>query len=55
MADNAAPLDDYLKTLTEVLAGRANWVERSELSKLKEEFRTFQTAFSALYNLCLKK
>ncbi|GHV29543.1 hypothetical protein AGMMS4952_15380 [Spirochaetia bacterium] len=51
MADNG----DYLKTLTEVLAARAEWLEKSELGKLKEEFRTFHTAFASLYNLCLKR
>jgi hypothetical protein len=51
MADDS----EYLKTLTEVLAARAEWLEKSELGKLKEEFRTFHSAFASLYNLCLKK
>jgi hypothetical protein len=51
MADN----DDYLNKLTGVLAERARWLEKSELVKLKEEFRAFHTAFVALYKLCLKK
>ncbi|WP_051004299.1 hypothetical protein [Treponema primitia] len=50
-----ADTSDYLKTLTEVLAARADWLEKSELPKLKEEFRTFHTAFVALYKLFLKK
>ncbi|MDR3123389.1 MAG: hypothetical protein LBU16_06375 [Treponema sp.] len=51
MADNS----DYITKLTEVLAARAKWLEKSELVKLKDEFRTFHTAFVALYQLCLKK
>ncbi|GHV76309.1 hypothetical protein AGMMS49942_11300 [Spirochaetia bacterium] len=55
MADDAVIPGDYLKTLTGVLAARADWLEKSELGKLKEEFRTFHFAFATLYNLCLKK
>jgi hypothetical protein len=51
MADNS----DYTQALTEVLAARAGWLEKSEMVKLKDEFRTFHTAFAALYQLCLKK
>jgi hypothetical protein len=51
MADNS----DYVDKLTEVLAARARWLEKSELVKLKDEFRTFHAAFVALYKLCLKK
>jgi hypothetical protein len=50
-----ADTGDYINKLTEVLAARAKWLEKSELVKLKDEFRTFHTAFSALYKLCLKK
>jgi hypothetical protein len=51
MADNS----DYIQALTEVLAARAGWLEKSEMVKLKDEFRIFHTAFAALYQLCLKK
>ncbi|MDR1596579.1 MAG: hypothetical protein LBR99_02630 [Treponema sp.] len=51
MADSS----DYLKILTEILNARAEWLEKSELPKFKEEFRTFHTAFVALYKLFLKK
>jgi hypothetical protein len=51
MADNS----DYINKLTEVLAARARWLEKSEMVKLKDEFRIFHTAFVALYQLCLKK
>jgi hypothetical protein len=50
-----ADIDDYQKQLTEALAARAAWLEKSELAKLKEEFRTFHTAFAAIYGLFLKK
>jgi hypothetical protein len=46
---------EYLKTLTGLIAARADWLEKSELGKLKEAFRAFHTAFAALYTLCLKK
>jgi hypothetical protein len=32
-----------------------DWLERSELGKLKEELRVFQSAFSILYNTYIKK
>jgi len=47
--------NDFTKTLTEALNGRADWIEKSELPKLKEELRTFHTGFASLYNLYLKK
>jgi hypothetical protein len=50
-----ADTSDYVQTLTEVLAARAGWLEKTEMVKLKDEFRIFQTAFAALYRLCLKK
>jgi hypothetical protein len=51
MADNA----EYIKTLGEALRIRAEWFETSELGKLKDELRSYQMAFSSLYNLFLKK
>jgi hypothetical protein len=51
MAENS----EYVTKLTEVLNVRARWLEKSELVKLKDEFRIFHTAFVALYQLCLKK
>jgi hypothetical protein len=46
---------DYLKTLDAALKERADWLERSELPKLKEELRMYHTGFASLYNLYLKK
>jgi len=51
MAEN----NDYLKILAEALKARAEWLERSELPKLKEELRAYHTGFASLYNLYLKK
>jgi len=51
MAEN----NDYVKTLTEALKTRADWLDKSELPKLKEEFRAYHIGFASLYNLYLKK
>jgi hypothetical protein len=46
---------DYLKILDEALKTRAEWLEKSELPKLKDELRMYHTGFASLYNLYLKK
>jgi len=51
MAENT----DYPKILGEALNARAEWLEKSELPKLKEELRAYHTGFASLYNLYLKK
>ncbi|MDR2363324.1 MAG: hypothetical protein LBD65_02790 [Spirochaetaceae bacterium] len=51
MADN----NEYQKTLAEALSARQDWLEKTELVKLKEECRIFHTAYLRLYNLFLKK
>ena len=51
MAEN----NDYVKLLTDALNARADWLEKSELPKLKEELRGYHTGFASLYNLYLKK
>jgi hypothetical protein len=51
MAEN----NDYSRILFEALAARSEWLEKSELGKLKEELRTFQTSYSIIYNIFLKK
>ena len=50
-----AESDDYLKTLGETLKARADWLERNELPRLKEDLRNYHTGFASLYNLYLKK
>ena len=47
--------NDYIKTLDEALKAREDWLEKSELPKLKEELRSYHTGFASLYNLYLKK
>jgi DNA-binding MltR family transcriptional regulator len=46
---------EYIEKLDAALKERAGWLERSELPKLKEELRGYQTGFASLYNLYLKK
>jgi hypothetical protein len=41
--------------MAEALAAQASWLEKEEMPKLKEEFRTFHTAFYSIYSLLLKK
>jgi hypothetical protein len=53
MAD-AAP-SNYTDTLMQALEARKDWLEKSELVKLKEELRIFQISYSVLYNMFLKK
>ena len=50
-----AGLNNYIETLQQVLNIRKDWLDRSELVKLKEELRYFQGSFSTLYNIFLKK
>jgi hypothetical protein len=53
MAD-AAP-SNYTDTLAQALEARKDWLEKSELLKLKEELRVYQISYSVLYNMFLKK
>ena len=54
MAETAAALN-YADTLRQALQIRYEWLEREQISKLKEELRIFQISYSVLYNLFLKK
>jgi hypothetical protein len=47
--------DNYPDLLSQALRARADWIEKSELAKFKEELRTFQASYAALYNIFLKK
>jgi hypothetical protein len=51
MADN----ESYLSLLSQALRARADWIEKSVLAKFKEDLRTFQVSYAALYNIFLKK
>jgi len=53
MADTAAP--NYIDMLSQALTARKDWLENTELAKLKEELRIFQISYSVLYNMFLKK
>jgi len=45
----------YMDTLQQVLIARKDWLERTEMGKLKEDLRIFQSSFASLYNIYLKK
>ncbi|MDR0456308.1 MAG: hypothetical protein LBH20_06465 [Treponema sp.] len=53
MAD--ATTSNYTDILMQALEARKDWLERTELVKLKDELRTFQISYSVLYNMFLKK
>ncbi|MCL1955426.1 MAG: hypothetical protein FWF61_05825, partial [Brevinematales bacterium] len=53
MAEN--DIVNYVNTLQQVLVARKEWLEASEMDKLKENLRAFQTSFASLYNIFLKK
>ncbi|MCL2066495.1 MAG: hypothetical protein FWG99_03410 [Treponema sp.] len=46
---------NYTDILSQVLDARKNWLEKSELATFKEALRSFQSSFSSLYNIFLKK
>ncbi|MDR0562345.1 MAG: hypothetical protein LBG73_06615 [Spirochaetaceae bacterium] len=48
-------LTDYQKTLSEALEARRNTLEKFEVTALKEKLQAFQTAYTSLYGLLLKK
>jgi hypothetical protein len=51
MGDSA----DFQRSLSDALAARRDWFEKTELPRLKEEFRVFHTGFTSLYNVFIKK
>jgi hypothetical protein len=46
---------DYQTSLKNALDARRDWLEKTQMSRLKEEFRTFHTAFASLYTMFIKK
>ncbi|MDR0569403.1 MAG: hypothetical protein LBG87_09395 [Spirochaetaceae bacterium] len=46
---------DYVKALSEAIDARRNYLEKSEAADVKDKFRAFQTAYTSLYALLLKK
>ena len=53
MSDTAAP--SYVEVLSQTLLAKKDWLEKTEIPKLKEELRLFQVSFAALYGIYLKK
>lgn len=47
--------NEFMEKLKAALDSRRAWLEKTELPKLKEEFRAFHTGVSALYGLFVKK
>jgi hypothetical protein len=50
MADN----NEYFQKLSHALRARADWLEKTEIPKLKEAFKVYRTSFAFLYNLYIK-
>jgi hypothetical protein len=46
---------EYITSLSAALEARREWLEKTELLRLKDELRTYQAAFSSLYTIYLKK
>ncbi|MDR2965876.1 MAG: hypothetical protein LBU88_08880 [Treponema sp.] len=53
MAENN--ITGYIDTLGQVLLARKEWLEHYELVRLKDNLRAFQSSFSSLFNIYLKK
>ncbi|MDR2135340.1 MAG: hypothetical protein LBO76_01875 [Treponema sp.] len=50
-----AETENYPSLLSQALHARAEWIEKSELAKFKDDLRTFQVSCATLYNIFLKK
>jgi hypothetical protein len=48
-------ISNYIETLQQVLSERKDFLDKSELGKLKENLRVFHTSFASLYGIYLKK
>jgi len=46
---------NYIDTLQQTLMARKEWLEKTEVVKLKDELRIYQISFASLYNIYLKK
>jgi len=53
MADTAVP--GFLEVLPHALLSKKEWLEKTEIPRLKEELRLFQVSFSVLYGIFIKK
>jgi hypothetical protein len=52
---NMSDIDEFRDKLKAALDARQEWIERSEMPKLKDEFRSFHVGVSTLYGLFVKK
>lgn len=48
-------LKQYQELLVQGLDARSIWLEKTQLDKLKEEFRSYHSAFATIYDILLKK
>jgi hypothetical protein len=48
-------LKQYQEQLVEGLEARSVWLEKTQLDKLKDEFRSYHSAFAIIYDILLKK
>ncbi len=48
-------LKQYQEQLVKGLETRSLWLEKTQLTKLKEEFRSYHSAFATIYDILLKK
>jgi len=53
MADTVVP--SYVEALSQALLVKKDWLEKTEIPRLKEELRLFQVSFSVLYGIFIKK
>jgi hypothetical protein len=53
MADS--DLSGYITNLQQALEARKGWLENSEVGKLKDNLRSYQSSYASLYNIFLKK
>ena len=48
-------LNTYISTLQQALSARKDWLEKTELVKLKDNLRIYQISYASHYNIYLKK
>jgi hypothetical protein len=48
-------LKQYQEQLVQLLDARSIWLEKTQMSKLKDEFRTYHSAYAIIYDILLKK
>ncbi|MDR0389538.1 MAG: hypothetical protein LBH73_05665 [Spirochaetaceae bacterium] len=48
-------VQEYIQLHAQALEVRQRWLEKTELPRLKEEFRAFQNSFANIYQILLKK